>query len=216
MYAEAIPRSSFSRSSISRSSSRPKTSTIKSGTTKLKPSTTNSVPRVNNNKTKSANTNKTSKATTKVDSASGFKTKPNSAKNTNKTDIKSNQKKYYLEKPKNTQTKSYISSSYYNNHNNYYGLSFWDYCVLNNINNRLGNNNKVSERDIAKALEEKGYSKEQIKEILNGLEKEHQEKIKNTTKKTIRKIIAVICGGLISIAAFMFIFRKDSIELGGN
>lgn len=178
--------------------------------------TTNSVE-TNKNTTEIANKNSSLKVdsgtfTTKPDSITNNKSNSknlntsNNATSNNKTSSNntstSNYK--YTVAPKQKTTNSSYTPSYYNNFdsNRYYSrnLGFFDYYMISHLINN-NSNNRISERDIVYALEENGYTKDEIDNIMTDLEQEQKSKNNtNNTKKEnalIESIPYIILGILI-------------------
>ena len=190
--------------------------TTNTNTSTSNTNTTNSVE-TNKNTTEIANKNSSLKVdsgtfTTKPDSITNNKSNSknlntsNNATSNNKTSSNntstSNYK--YTGAPKQKTTNSSYTPSYYNNFdsNRYYSrnLGFFDYYMISHLINN-NSNNRISERDIVYALEENGYTKDEIDNIMTDLEQEQKSKNNtNNTKKEnalIESIPYIILGILI-------------------
>ena len=75
-------------------------------------------------------------------------------------------------------------------------------CIKDNGND---NSKEVSEQDIAKELEERGYSQDEIKEILKDGEKAKEETDKEDRKKTILGIAIIIIFFIIIVGGTIII-----------
>lgn len=192
--------------------------TTNTNTSTSNTNTTNSVE-TNKNTTEIANKNSSLKVdsgtfTTKPDSITNNKSNSknlntsNNATSNNKTSSNntststSNYK--YTVAPKEKTTSSSYTPSYYNSFdsNRYYSrnLGFFDYYMISHLINN-NSNNRISERDIVYALEENGYTKDEIDNIMTDLEQEQKSKNNtNNTKKEnalIESIPYIILGILI-------------------
>lgn len=67
------------------------------------------------------------------------------------------------------------------------------------------NSKEVTEQDIAKELEERGYSQDEIKEILKDGEKAKEETDKEDRKKTILGIAVIIIFFIIIVGGTILI-----------
>lgn len=168
----AIPKTVDARP-ISRAVSRP--------TTVSRPATRVTVPRVSTPKSSTPRPTKIKNGTSVM--------KPSS-----KTTSPS---KTYTVKPKTTKTTTTaVSPSYYTNYpNSSVGISpssnFWMYYGLTHMN-RHG----ATEREVAKELEKKGYSKEEVDNILKDAKKEKK------SKKGLMPLITM-CALVISLILFV-------------
>ena len=173
-------RSSIPRVSTPKTTSKP--STLKSGTSKMKVSNTSK-----SIKSKSNTVNK-NKTTTKVDSGKfTVKAKTNSNKST--TSNKVITPIYY---------RNYSTTPYTYNR----GLSIWDYYMISHLFNN--NNGNLSDRDIAKALEEQGYSESEINKIIKDIKNENN---KHNKKSTLGRVV-IWTVGLTVVAIIIAIFIK--------
>lgn len=196
----STPRVSTPKTSTSRPS------TIKSGTSTLKPSSSTKVPRVNKSTT---NNKSTVKSTTNKNTTTNKKTtSTNNVKSTTKVDSGNYSVK---KKTVTTQPITAVSNGYYDNYstsrlrysNN---LGFWQYYGLSQM---FKDNDNVSERDIAKALTEKGYTKTEINNILKDAKKE--QKAYEKKNKLYRRILQCLSGLSIVAIVYMIFFRKKDI-----
>lgn len=193
-------------------------STIKPGKSTLRPASSSKTVKGSSTlkTTKNKTTKATNKTTIKADSADGFSTKPQTldlTKDTSTNLTKTKESKNTSDN-KSTHNKKSTKTSYYNSYdpNRYYNvrsnLSVWDYYMLTSI---TGNKNKISEQEIVKALEEKGYSEKEAKEILNDINKDIKENNKKegyTINKFFKIISSVIITSIIAVVGFLFVAWK--------
>lgn len=178
-------------------SSRPTSSKVDSGKFSTKPST--------------------NKSTTKT------KIKSSASKSTNKTTIKSNKTTIKSKRTTINVTKHYSvrprrSIAIVNTHPTYYmhysatpvvynrGLSFWDYYMLSNL---MESKKQVTDRDIARELESRGYSNSEVDTILKQAKSEQQvvvreeqsfgHKLWNFIKGLIKWTLIIICVALVML-----------------
>lgn len=200
------PSVSISRSATVRSSVSSRPSSIKSGTSTFRVARGGHVGHASHashashssrTTTHSSKTTVKSSRATKVDSGK-FSTKPSATKSTPKTTIKSSNSKATNKttiKSKRTTinvTKHYTvrphrSIAIVNTHPTFYthysarpvvynsGLSFWDYYMLTNL---MESKKQVTERDIARELESRGYSNSEVNTILKQANSEQQIVVK--------------------------------------
>lgn len=160
-----------------------KPSSIKSGTSTLKPSKGTTVPRVNKSTT--------NKSTTKNNTT---------VKSTNKSAVKVDSGNYSVKKKTNTKAIVPVTNNYYNDYSTSRlgynsNLRFWQYYGLTHMMH-----DNVSERDIAKELTKKGYTKSEINSILKDAKKEH----KSTKKKgTVLKVLSLVAISVILLFIFL-------------
>ena len=189
--------SSHSRTHISSSSSRSKISLskpkissptkLKSGTKTLRPTKGTTIPRTTKKATVKDNTNNKKTSTSKTFT---IKKKSNNIK-----PIKINSSSY------STKPLNYTDSD----------LKFWKYYGIYNM---LKDDDKVSERDIANALAEKGYSQSEINSILYDANKEKNEKKEDTNKANKSKksnpviVLMFIVAILICIGIIIYILVR--------
>lgn len=243
------PSSSVKSSSSKPSSSKPasKPSSLKSGTTTLKTKKGESIPKTNS-KSKPTSTDKKTTETkkpdssavknTKVDSINKFSTKPKTEtkkedKKEQKTESKpktSSSYKYTV-KPRPVTSTSHFAPGYTPYYNSYSsqpshyssGLDFWDYYMLSNL--FKDKKDEITDRDIAKELESRGYTKDEVDKILKeGKEQQKQADKKKAEEKKIidqkkakedkkEKIFkySLIGGSLVCIGGIIYIFRKNHL-----
>lgn len=150
----------------------------------------------------------------KPDSAK-FSTKKSSSNNksskstvTKKTTI--NITKHYTVKPKKTIHYINTNPTYYTHYSNrpiYYnqGLGFWDYYMLSSI---FKDKKEVTDRDIARELESRGYSNQEIDKILKEAKQEQQKdkgKKKESFWRNILKWIGIIAFIAVIVVVVIFI-----------
>lgn len=214
--------------------SSPKVSSPKSVSPKIsKPTSKSTSAKATTKTTKSAVKSevKTTKKSTikKADSSNKFTTKPTSkvkqdAKKVSKTKVSStkttttiNKKvvinKNYKIKPRRSTTIVVSHPTYYTRYAAtpvYYhsGSSFWDYYMLSTV---LDHRDNVTERDIARALEQQGYSQGEVDQILKDAKNENKKISRDSFWRKFWKCFWFIVKAsiLISILYVIYLyFRK--------
>lgn len=154
---------SSSRSYRSSTSSRP--SSLKSGTKTYRPSNKTTIPRT-------------------------------SSSSKSKTTTKNYTSNNYSIKRRNTSSSSHYVPRYYNRYsdtryysNNGFYENYWRYYAISHL---FRNKERVSEKDIVRELEKKGYTEKEINQILKGANDEQEKENKDNKKLLIAAIIILI------------------------
>lgn len=203
------------KSSSSVKTSTPKTSkstskvTTKSVTKSTKPSskpTTNKVDSSNKFSTKA----KTNTSKVKSNTKTTTKSTTNKSNITKKTTVrKVTINKNYKVRPKTTtrvvvshptRYVHYSSTPIYVNR----GASFWDYYLLSNLISS-NNNHQVTERDIAQNLEQQGYSKSEVDQILKDAQTENKKIKKESFFKKLLNGVWFVFKSVILISALVIV-----------